>query len=304
MTGATNWRSFEQIYRFPLLSTLFHLSHSSRASEPEYSFSAGQYSPCSRTCGLGHQTRVVKCTRKTGKSPPTQVSFRLCLQTGISKPAVARICNRHVECPAEVTYLLGACSQTCGRGFKIWIRQCNRFTSSGSYETLPVGQCDGIVAVPPSHQVCKANVPCPPSYDIGEWSACSVKCGHGRQSRRVRCLLRSGNGQKKIVSRRKCEVEFGIIESVRPCHKEACVENFVYKSMEWSQCSVRCLRERKVRCFSRKDDSSVDDEKCAHLSEPRPREVERCIVTAGRLVWTAGPWSKVIKKESLEDQER
>lgn len=262
-----------------------------RVGEPQYSYLPGRWSSCSRTCGAGIRKRVVKCVQQID-SEQIEVSFDLCTQSlgEENRPKVAEICNR-VQCPVEVQFLPGKCK--CGDRFKSWTRRCVRFTEAGTYVPLDDRKCSGVVAIPPAHKIpCQKSVPCHPRYDVGEWRACSVSCGQGTQSRQVRCVQRA-NGETKILPKDICRKNGAVIPEVRSCQKESCPEGFVYQTSKWSACSVRCLRERKVRCFSRKDNTYVADEKCALLSEPRPAEVERCSNNAGRLVWTAGKWGKV-----------
>uniref|UniRef100_A0A8C9P777 ADAM metallopeptidase with thrombospondin type 1 motif 16 n=1 Tax=Spermophilus dauricus TaxID=99837 RepID=A0A8C9P777_SPEDA len=185
------------------------------------SWSVGNWSICSRTCGRGTQSRPVRCTQRANYKTET-VSASLCPQP---VPTSQQACNSQ-SCPpawsagpwAEVTgwgsqgpchkhkklqWLVSAwskCSATCERGTQKRFLKCAEKYVSGKYRELASRKC---LHVPkPDLELARpcALFPCPAyplqtaagpprgSWVASPWSQCSASCGGGVQRRSVQCM--------------------------------------------------------------------------------------------------------------------
>ena len=75
-----------------------------------YSWSTGNWSSCSTTCGTGTQTRSVTCTRNDNIT----VDDKFCIAYGLSKPATSQVCTESSGCVSYSWYTgpYGSCSTT------------------------------------------------------------------------------------------------------------------------------------------------------------------------------------------------
>lgn len=143
-----------------------------------YTWDAGGWGNCSRTCGGGTQTRSVTCRRNDGMT----VDDRFC---EAAKPPTSQACNTH-PC---YTYKWkmdgwGACSKVCGRGTQyrdVWCERNDGVTVSGSL-------CSG--SSPESSRTCN-NGTC--SWKQGGWGPWSTSCGSATRTQTVKCLAPSGS---------------------------------------------------------------------------------------------------------------
>ena len=157
-------------------------------------WSFGEWESCSQTCGIGHQTRSVRCHhQKSGRDMKDE-------KCGNKNESLTR-------------------------------RQCN------------LGAC--------------------PSWEVGEWSACSVSCGIGISERKYWCTL-----EGRQMDRRRCN------EMTIPHHKKECfVDNKCgrWKTGQWSPCSSNCgpgVRTREVACVSSQADIEIKDSNCDEENKP------------------------------------
>ncbi|XP_072177044.1 uncharacterized protein [Diadema setosum] len=150
----------------------------------------GEWSECSVTCGIGVQTRDVFCIESEGSS--VLVDPSLCDADNV--PATVQICNTQVDCGPTYTWVaesFGECSVTCGAG----VRQRNVFCYAVTGVNFEI--VDGSLCVPgeepPSEEICELD-PCGGVYEASAWSACSVTCANGVQTRNVTCVTSKGSG--------------------------------------------------------------------------------------------------------------
>ena len=84
------------------------------------------------------------------------------------------------------------CSRTCGGGFQQTKIVCVKIRSQ---VTVTAENCNH-TQVPTQQEVsCNAD-PCPPSWETGNWSACSTTCGPGTQKRSIECTQTISRGTK------------------------------------------------------------------------------------------------------------
>ncbi|XP_048118097.1 A disintegrin and metalloproteinase with thrombospondin motifs 16 [Alosa alosa] len=119
--------------------------------------------------------------------------------------------------------------------------------------------------------------PCPPSWSVGSWGACSRTCGEAEQSREVECVQRSAPGQVEKIPDLSCPQPTP--PRIQSCHNPSCPPQ--WSTGPWSQCSSvrRCgkgLRRRLVECLSSVGTGTraLPDRSCdAHL---KPSSQESC----------------------------
>ncbi|TRY98459.1 hypothetical protein DNTS_017514, partial [Danionella cerebrum] len=129
----------------------------------------GEWSKCSKNCGIGVKVREVQCqdTRDQRLLRPFH-----CQATSLRPPAQI-YCSIH-NCSDWFTSSWGQCSEVCGGGEQQRLVTCPE-----------TGRCDENVE-PPSIQACNVH-PCN-QWITGSWGQCSVSCGGGIQRRLVKCV--------------------------------------------------------------------------------------------------------------------
>ncbi|KAK3699418.1 hypothetical protein QZH41_018585, partial [Actinostola sp. cb2023] len=118
------------------------------------------WSPCTRTCGLGTQSRTIACRNEIAERTYENVADSLCPG---SKPIgeTSQECNK-IACPPE--WIAGAwstCSVTCESGVKTRTLTCSARTEGGVVKTRLDRYCVNIPK-PTALQVCILK-PCGPS---------------------------------------------------------------------------------------------------------------------------------------------
>ncbi|RXN15738.1 A disintegrin and metallo ase with thrombospondin motifs 16 [Labeo rohita] len=120
--------------------------------------------------------------------------------------------------------------------------------------------------------------PCPASWRVEDWSACSRSCGSGEQIRQVRCVQKTGPDQVDTVTDDQCA-------QPPPSRRQACNTHAcppVWSAGPWSQCSRKCgkgVMKRAVACVSSDPGSYsrvLPDASCAAL--PKPSSQDTCMI--------------------------
>ncbi|KAF0292444.1 Protein madd-4 [Amphibalanus amphitrite] len=170
------------------------------------------------------------------------------------------------------------CSSSCLGGVQESLVQCVRV--SDGLEVSPF-QCSLDTRPDSITRTCN-DQPCPPRWNVTEFSACSRRCGKGTQTREVSCIheLARGEGNTLTVADSECA-------SPRPADNQLC--NMVtcpprWQPEPWSECSRSCgggIKTRKLRCQQRMSDGSVVDKApsmCGSKSPPhrRPCNTRKC----------------------------
>ncbi|XP_062998643.1 ADAMTS-like protein 3 [Elgaria multicarinata webbii] len=171
----------------------------------------GPWRQCSATCGVGIQTREVRCQQPGG----SVVGSENCKER---KPHALQACNQ-IDCP-PVWHVeeWQQCSRTCGGGTQNRKVTCQQLLMDGSFLKLTDEKCHEPRLS--SHKPC-AKTDCPPRLVLGEWSRCSVSCGAGTQRKKSTCQKLTAKGQQVTLNGSACS---GLLASplVRPCHLNAC----------------------------------------------------------------------------------
>jgi hypothetical protein len=136
---------------------------------------------CSRTCGIGHETRQIKIVsppRNGGKSCPTSLHHKSMGRYFPYEIAQTRDCNQGpcgVQCQVSSWGAWGsACSSSCGTGVR-----------SRSRSVINHGEFVGACPVLTMLQSC-STTPCPVDCAVGTWGGwtpCAVTCGGAVRSR-------------------------------------------------------------------------------------------------------------------------
>ncbi|XP_078314081.1 thrombospondin type-1 domain-containing protein 4-like isoform X3 [Crassostrea virginica] len=174
------------------------------------------------------------------------------------------------------------CSLTCGRGV-----QQTKVVCVERDRNLIVTNDNCVPDARPAIQTIQCNTRiCPPGWDIGNWSDCSVSCGRGMQTRPVVCAQRISSSSKLDVQPTKCPVPRP--ESSRTCMNKPCAD---WKIGEWQKCSSICgkgERRRMVVCHSL-DGQNVTDDQCQDL---KPLDIQICDMGSCAQGWFHSPWSR------------
>uniref|UniRef100_A0A3Q3GUF0 ADAM metallopeptidase with thrombospondin type 1 motif, 16 n=1 Tax=Kryptolebias marmoratus TaxID=37003 RepID=A0A3Q3GUF0_KRYMA len=183
------------------------------------------------------------------------------------------------------------CSATCAGG--------HMSTKSACYKDLRV-QVNTSYCNPRSRPATGAmpcnTQPCPASWSVGEWGACSRTCGGGEQARLVRCVQKSSQTKTDVLSDSGCA-------QFTPVRRQACSTHScppVWTAGPWSQCSRKCgngLKKRTVLCTSNgagAQTRTLPDGECAGLQKPASQEscfLKRC-QKQRKLQWFVSTWQQ------------
>uniref|UniRef100_A0A665X761 ADAM metallopeptidase with thrombospondin type 1 motif 20 n=1 Tax=Echeneis naucrates TaxID=173247 RepID=A0A665X761_ECHNA len=275
---------------------------SSACFSPCGQWRAGEWSPCSVTCGVGRTTRQVVCSNYH-----QTVDQSFCDQD--EKPATEQECTatpcssiyhrqrindqpygypqdpgRH---PGHSSWNVpsadnqwrtgpwGACSSTCAGGFQRRVVVCQDADGrSNSY-------CDERVK-PAESKSCDSG-PCP-LWNYGVWGECTQTCGGGRKTRLVVC--QRPNGQR--LNEYNCDI-LDKPPDMEQCNLQPCPGSASWHRRPWKPCSVTCgpgTKKREIACVLQ-NQTKIEEEHCSHL--PRPRTQKACRAR-GCPSWKANRW--------------
>ncbi|XP_069482074.1 ADAMTS-like protein 1 [Ambystoma mexicanum] len=277
----------------------------------EPSYIPEPWSGCSVTCGVGTQKRAVKCqvllsfSQTVADLPtdecegPKPVSQRTCY----SGP-----CNGEAGeyAPEEADLIYGGlqdleelhdweyegfteCSETCGGGVQEAVVIC---LNKQTRETVDVNMCVTSRRPPPLLKVCNLE-PCPPRWEIGRWSVCSLTCGVGLQTRDVFCshILSLETNETVILADDLCLKPKPIL--VQACNRFDCPP--AWYAGEWEQCSQTCgggIQRRGVTCKTRLSDGSLLELPNTFCSSLMPAAQEQCQNEDCPPEWQFSDWSQ------------
>ncbi|XP_044516221.1 A disintegrin and metalloproteinase with thrombospondin motifs 7 [Gracilinanus agilis] len=155
---------------------------------PEFSWRYGAWTKCTVTCGTGVQRQTVHCVEKLAGL----VEERHC-------DALMRPDDRLKNCsqePCPARWWVGewqSCSRTCGPGgLALRTVLCIQSVGLDEQKALRPEDCHPMPK-PEVTKSCNEDNPCPASWEVGNWSECSVTCGMGTQHRPVFCPNDTGS---------------------------------------------------------------------------------------------------------------
>uniref|UniRef100_A0A672HX59 ADAM metallopeptidase with thrombospondin type 1 motif, 16 n=1 Tax=Salarias fasciatus TaxID=181472 RepID=A0A672HX59_SALFA len=183
------------------------------------------------------------------------------------------------------------CSATCAGG------QMN--TKSACYKDLRV-QVNTSYCNPrsrPATGLMPCNTqPCPASWSVGEWGACSRSCGGGEQTRQVQCVQRTGRSSVDVLADSRCSRPGSARRQA--CNTHSCPP--AWTAGPWSQCSRKCgsgLKKRTVACTGGSPGAqthTLPDGACAGLQKPASQEscfIKRC-QKQRKVQWFVSTWQE------------
>ncbi|XP_042615421.1 ADAMTS-like protein 3 isoform X2 [Cyprinus carpio] len=269
-------------------------------------FIPGPWSACSVSCGLGVQSRQVKCrVLLSFTQAEVELPDEECDE---DKPPLQRTCDsgpclaspdsswslmRAQEIPDQHGYVweykgFTPCSASCAVGKQMAVFRC---VSTLKKEIVDDTLCNGSKAQLTLLRICNPQ-PCPPRWEVSVWNPCSVSCGVGLQTRSVSCVRSVAGNRTESVSSKEC-VERRPLE-LQACNQVACPP--AWEAEEWQQCSHSCGRGtqwRKVYCKQRLATGSyrrLSDEECAGTKPDVHRICNNPDCLLPRL--EGGEWSK------------
>lgn len=227
-----------------------------------------QWSPCSKTCGVGIHTRRVHCVETIKDGNIRMLDFGDCAG---SVPITVDQCVVQQNCPQWLEMKWTQCSKTCGEGVQTRKVHCMDTVKENSVEEK---QCS-IERKPIAKRSC-FNAPCGATWEAEKWSECNSQCGSGIRSRTVICRNSEGievpaghcNKNEEPTSFEQCQV-------LGPCKP-------TWHATEWSKCTARCgygMQMRMTVCAVMaphdKKLTIVNESSC--VVEKKPINMRRCL---------------------------
>lgn len=159
------------------------------------------------------------------------------------------------------------CSRSCAGGIQQSMSHC-----VDQISLSPVSDDMCIQAFKPDSKIMACNTePCPPTWTVGEWTACSATCGASRRLRQVLCKEQRTQSVITTVPLSSCN-QTTRPASVEDCEVPSCPS---WEAGEWGECSVDCgtgQQQRRVTC--QRVGAVVADGLCEGLE--KPSETEEC----------------------------
>ncbi|XP_058024805.1 ADAMTS-like protein 1 isoform X2 [Ahaetulla prasina] len=279
------------------------------AVSEEPTFIPEDWSACSVTCGVGVQVRLVKCqvllsfSQSVADLPidecegPKPVSERACYggpcngETGEEPDLLFRGSQDFDELYDWEYEGFTECSEACGGGVQEAVVTClNKQTREFADENL----CVSSRRPPQLLRSCNLE-PCPPRWEMGKWSSCSLTCGVGLQIREVFCthLLSRETNETVTLEDKLCHKPKPT--GVQACNRFDCPPSWYLQ--EWQQCSQTCgggIERREVLCKQRMADGSFLELPETFCSTSRPASQQACKNKDCPPEWLLSDWTQLL----------
>ncbi|XP_058511803.1 A disintegrin and metalloproteinase with thrombospondin motifs 20 isoform X2 [Ochotona princeps] len=267
---------------------------------------AGNWSPCSVSCGRGQATRQVVCVsyhqptdeshcdpkaRPTGERecivaacPPTHSHGQPRLPPDGSFPQSHNLADHQNQgVPPTAggdqwrTGPWGSCSSSCAGGLQHRVVVCQ------DEDGQSASSCNAATK-PPESRHCDSG-PCP-RWTHGSWGECTQTCGGGMKSRLVICQFPNG----QIAPEHTCEL-LDKPAGTAQCHTHTCPDHASWRRGPWESCSSSCgkgIKQRSVLCVHQFQ-GAVGEQYCSNLPKPRTHKACR---SARCPSWKATRWKE------------
>ncbi|KAM4875937.1 A disintegrin and metalloproteinase with thrombospondin motifs 16 [Thomomys bottae] len=226
------------------------------------SWSVGNWSACSRTCGGGSQSRSVQCTQRVRYHAEPLPTSR-CPQPA---PSSHQACSSQDCPPAWSTGPWMECSRSCGKGWRKRAVVCKSTNPAARAQLLPSAACSA-EPKPKTQEACppkRCHKPRKLQWLVSAWSQCSVTCARGTQKRFLKCVEKYISGKYRELPSKKCALlQQPDLELERACALLPCPPHLLQAAMgpprgswfasPWSQCTASCgggVKRRTVQCLS------------------------------------------------------
>ncbi|KAK3885012.1 hypothetical protein Pcinc_010753 [Petrolisthes cinctipes] len=172
-----------------------------------------------------------------------------------------------------ITLGFGPCSASCLGGVQESVVKCIR---EGDKKIVKPQLCEGQMRPDVITRTCH-DQPCPPRWNISEFTECSKSCGGGIQKRDVRCIHEVTRGGTNTVE---------VPDSLCPQPPQRAIQhcNFIDCDAEWvtgfwSKCSASCgggVKKREVKCIQTKAQGDREERPPSDCASNQPRSARRC----------------------------
>ncbi|KAG7473462.1 hypothetical protein MATL_G00096140 [Megalops atlanticus] len=244
----------------------------------------GEWSECSRTCGLGMQHRQVLC-RQVYANRTLNVQTSRCQH--LERPETTTTCQLKICSEWQIRTEWTPCSVPCGVGQKS--REVRCVSNVGDF----VADEDCNMKLRPNDVENCDMGPCAKSWFFTEWSSqCSAQCGMGVQTRNVLCLT----NHVSSLPLEGCGLERP--PESQTCNNGPCENQIEWFTGQWSQCSAECgtgSQQREVVCLMKSGEgfTVLPPYECSSLD--RPASQQSCQLKACGAKWYHTDWSACSK---------
>ncbi|KAF6133306.1 thrombospondin type 1 domain containing 4 [Phyllostomus discolor] len=244
----------------------------------------GEWSECSKTCGLGMQHRQVLCRQVYANRSLTVQPYRC---QHLEKPETTSTCQLKICSEWQIRTDWTSCSVPCGVGQRTRDVKC----VSNLGDVVDDEECN-MKLRPNDIENCDMG-PCAKSWFLTEWSErCSAECGAGVRTRSVVCMTHhvSSLPLEGCGNNRPAEAT--------PCDNGPCTGKVEWFAGSWSQCSIECgsgTQQREVICVRKNADAFevLDSYECSFLE--RPPSQQSCHLKPCGAKWFNTEWSMCSK---------
>ncbi|NXC79728.1 THSD4 protein, partial [Cercotrichas coryphoeus] len=244
----------------------------------------GEWSECSKTCGLGMQHRQILCRQIYANRTLTVQQYRC---QHLEKPDTTSTCQLKICSEWQIRTEWTSCSVPCGVGQRTRDVKC----VSNLGDVVDDEECN-MKLRPNDIENCDMG-PCAKSWFLTEWSdRCSAECGAGVRTRSVLCMTNhvSSLPLEGCGSNRPSETT--------PCSNGPCAGKVDWFAGGWTQCSTECgsgTQQREVICV-RKTEGNFDvlnPYECSDLEKPPSQQ--SCYLKPCGSKWFHTEWSTCSK---------
>ncbi|NXD22452.1 THSD4 protein, partial [Spelaeornis formosus] len=244
----------------------------------------GEWSECSKTCGLGMQHRQILCRQMYANRTLTVQQYRC---QHLPKPDTTSTCQLKICSEWQIRTEWTSCSVPCGVGQRTRDVKC----VSNLGDVVDDEECN-MKLRPNDIENCDMG-PCAKSWFLTEWSdRCSAECGDGIRTRSVLCMTNhvSSLPLDGCGSNRPPETT--------ACNNGPCAGRLEWFAGGWTQCSTECgsgTQQREVICV-RKTESNfevLNPYECSYLEKPPSQQ--SCYLKPCGSKWFHTEWSTCSK---------